>query len=285
MRMALFLLLLLLGGTCGAIAAEQVLLAVIDRSTISGAELKQEQLALLAQSIRGEAARYLAGHGITVMSEENTVVILQEMGVDLASCLGECELETARRLQADWLIAGQCVRFDSQWTLQLNLLSTLSAALVSTEQLQVKSAENLATGATLATGRLLSRQWGPDSTSTARELALKKQAKRAATRTVTTPMPSLIPPPGPAGKTLTSEAGSPIAPRDSSTRCLGTTKAGAQCKLITKDPSGYCHHHFSQAPNGALPSPVSQQCQAITQKGTRCSRKAKDGGFCWQHSN
>jgi Family of unknown function (DUF5763) len=27
----------------------------------------------------------------------------------------------------------------------------------------------------------------------------------------------------------------------------------------------------------------SSQCRAITKKGTRCSRKARSGGYCWQH--
>src|SRR5258706_3344369 len=25
------------------------------------------------------------------------------------------------------------------------------------------------------------------------------------------------------------------------------------------------------------------QCQAITKRGTRCSRSARSGGYCWQH--
>lgn len=27
----------------------------------------------------------------------------------------------------------------------------------------------------------------------------------------------------------------------------------------------------------------SSQCRAITKKGTRCSRNARSGGYCWQH--
>ena len=28
---------------------------------------------------------------------------------------------------------------------------------------------------------------------------------------------------------------------------------------------------------------TSGQCEAITKKGTRCSRKARSNGYCWQH--
>ncbi|WP_461400320.1 DUF5763 domain-containing protein [Flavitalea sp.] len=30
-------------------------------------------------------------------------------------------------------------------------------------------------------------------------------------------------------------------------------------------------------------SAASLQCQATTQKGSRCSRKAGTSGYCWQH--
>jgi hypothetical protein len=36
--------------------------------------------------------------------------------------------------------------------------------------------------------------------------------------------------------------------------------------------------------NEALGAPARQQCEAITKKGTRCTRKAARGSkYCWQH--
>lgn len=37
------------------------------------------------------------------------------------------------------------------------------------------------------------------------------------------------------------------------------------------------------SPKQNKPSAYSGQCRAITKKGTRCSRKARSGGYCWQH--
>lgn len=45
--------------------------------------------------------------------------------------------------------------------------------------------------------------------------------------------------------------------------CAGTTKE----KKATPKPK----------------EPESSQCKATTKKGTRCSRNARSGGYCWQH--
>ena len=38
-------------------------------------------------------------------------------------------------------------------------------------------------------------------------------------------------------------------------------------------------------PAAAAPAPRSTRCQAITKKGTQCSRNAQAGGsYCWQHA-
>jgi len=35
--------------------------------------------------------------------------------------------------------------------------------------------------------------------------------------------------------------------------------------------------------DSVVKTPAVSQCKAITKKGTRCSRSAKVGGYCWQH--
>lgn len=71
-------------------------------------------------------------------------------------------------------------------------------------------------------------------------------------------------------------------------QCKGRTQKGAQCRKLTRDPSGYCHLHRNQsAVPQVQPTPepaTAGQCAAITQKGTRCSRRASKGQFCWQHA-
>lgn len=74
-------------------------------------------------------------------------------------------------------------------------------------------------------------------------------------------------------------------------RCLGLTQEGAPCRNSTRSANGYCHLHQPQAAPGSGLAPADQekaarsgQCQAITRKGTRCSRQATKQGFCWQHA-
>jgi hypothetical protein len=43
-----------------------------------------------------------------------------------------------------------------------------------------------------------------------------------------------------------------------------------------KDTVGY-------VPNYKPKQNYSSQCQAITKKGTRCSRSSRSNGYCWQH--
>jgi hypothetical protein len=62
-----------------------------------------------------------------------------------------------------------------------------------------------------------------------------------------------------------------------------------------RKPCHYCYKNQTQAPSAVETSqpPASRslkssaemdsQCRAITKKGTRCSRRARSNGYCWQH--
>ena len=97
-------------------------------------------------------------------------------------------------------------------------------------------------------------------------------------------------------------------------RCKAITKAGTQCKRAAQSGSKYCWQHagikgvnalsseavpvedktvvetnlVQDAETGASKTPTAServQCDAITKKGNRCSRKALQGGTkCWQHA-
>jgi hypothetical protein len=265
------------------------LLAVIDRSNPTSAELTADQLSLLAQSIRGEAARHLGTHQVAVLSEENTVSILRDMGVDLATCESECDVETARRLQADWLISSKLVRFGSQWTYQLNLFQTETGRLKASEQLAATRAEELVNALPRLACRLLAVNWAPDSTCQ----ALLPPIPKADPALKTTPRPATAKPAaaertGPASPT---PAPAPVLQPETrstsgSTRCLGTTLSGTRCKHMTTSTTGYCWQHVDQAAPAlrpATPGAEPARCRATTQRGTRCTRRATHNGYCWQH--
>ena len=72
-----------------------------------------------------------------------------------------------------------------------------------------------------------------------------------------------------------------------SKQCKGITKSkGIQCKLNTKNESGFCHMHKAQSPTYKLPlkSDYVGQCTSLTVAGKQCRRTAKENyKMCWQH--
>ena len=54
-----------------------------------------------------------------------------------------------------------------------------------------------------------------------------------------------------------------------------TTGSTSSINTFTSGTSGSSHSSGS--------STYSGRCQATTKKGSQCSRKAKGGGYCWQH--
>ena len=63
---------------------------------------------------------------------------------------------------------------------------------------------------------------------------------------------------------------------------------------MTKKENGYCWQHQSQSEGEQSYKTESTykskstiysdgRCNATTKKGTRCKRKSKSNGYCWQH--
>jgi hypothetical protein len=68
---------------------------------------------------------------LKVITRENMLVLLQASGKDLASCEGECEVDTGRRIGADLVISGELLRFGTQYKLNMKLHDTRSGELLS----------------------------------------------------------------------------------------------------------------------------------------------------------
>ncbi len=136
--------------------------AVIDKSVAVKADLDQIQLDAIAQAVRGEARKQLPADFL-VLSEENTISILLNMGMSLADCDGECEIEIARNLNADWLISINVVRFGSEWSILINLFKTDSAELVDSHNVTTKREEGLIEAATDAAAILCFRAFKPSA--------------------------------------------------------------------------------------------------------------------------
>jgi len=66
-----------------------------------------------------------------VITRENMLVLLQAAGKDLASCEGECEVDTGRRIGVDLVVSGELLRFGTQYKLNMKLHETRSGELLS----------------------------------------------------------------------------------------------------------------------------------------------------------
>jgi formylglycine-generating enzyme required for sulfatase activity len=91
-----------------------------------------------ADAVRGGAVEGLAGRGVQVMTRENMMVLLKEMGKK--DCIeGDCEVETARNIGADFVVSGSVVRIDAAFVVILKLHETKGGSLLATDRIEAKS--------------------------------------------------------------------------------------------------------------------------------------------------
>jgi len=105
-------------------------LAVLE---LSGAKIEGEVLDAFADAVRGGAVEGLAGRGVQVMTRENMMVLLREMGKK--DCTeGDCEVETARNIGADFVVSSSLVRIEDAFVVTLKLHETKGGSLLATDQ-------------------------------------------------------------------------------------------------------------------------------------------------------
>ena len=103
-----------------AASAEPRLLSVLElRNKLEGADRQAVDAEYVADRIRAEVLQ--AHLALRVMTRENMLVLLEAQGKSLDSCEGECEVDTARRLGADYVISGELLRVGAQLKASLKL--------------------------------------------------------------------------------------------------------------------------------------------------------------------
>ena len=103
-----------------------------------GESIKGEVLDTFADAVRGGAVEALAGRRVQVMTRENMMVLLKDMGKKDCS-EGDCEVETARNIGADFVVSGSVVRIDAAFVVTLKLHETKGGSLLATDQIEAKS--------------------------------------------------------------------------------------------------------------------------------------------------
>lgn len=109
-------------------------LAVLE---FSGTAVKDDVMGVLADAVRGGVVEGAVGSGIEVMTRENMLVLLKEMGKSGCS-EGDCEVETARNIGADLVISGHLTKMDDTFVVTLKLHETKTASLLGTEMAEAK---------------------------------------------------------------------------------------------------------------------------------------------------
>ena len=110
-------------------------LAVLE---FQGKSLDQDVLMTFSDTVRGGALQGLEGRGVVVMTRENMLVLLRDMGKKECG-EGECEVETARNIGADYVVSGKVVRVEQSYFVTLKLHETQGGSLIGTDTVEAKS--------------------------------------------------------------------------------------------------------------------------------------------------
>ena len=115
-----------------ASAQDNPMIAVLPLQASAKVGLGEEDVSYLTDVARGTAAKVL-GEAYIVQTEQNMQRILSGMGLTLEQCMaksGDCEVEIARKLQADYAVAGRIRHALGKLKLTIQLYATGSGALL-----------------------------------------------------------------------------------------------------------------------------------------------------------
>ena len=122
----LFVLLLSLSMVSDALA-EMKRVAVLE---FRGSDVDTAILLKLSDQTRTAAVQVLGKDEYLIMTRENMLEILSDMGKD-ASCMeGQCEVEIGRNVGADLIVTGDILKIEGTYVLTLKLYDTLSGGLL-----------------------------------------------------------------------------------------------------------------------------------------------------------
>jgi TolB-like protein len=107
-------------------------LAVLE---FQGKNLESDILMTFSDTVRGGALQGLEPYGVLVMTRENMLVLLRDMGKQECG-EGDCEVETARNIGADYVISGKVVRIEQLFVITLKLHETQGGSLLGTETVE-----------------------------------------------------------------------------------------------------------------------------------------------------
>ncbi len=184
-----------------AFASTQMRIAVLE---FRGIDIQESALTLLADDVR-EGVLVAVKQEINqdnyqpkylVMTRENMMSILKEMGKGIEECVGECEVEIARNIGADYVISGEVYLIEDQYILSLKIHDTQGGHLLGREEAKSAKLTELFDKATDSATQLISEslQISPTKINSTEQVSIDTNAnpeKRPETYQITfTSIPS-----------------------------------------------------------------------------------------------
>ena len=115
-------------------SAEIERIAVLD--FVSSSE--EEWVDALVEQVRAGALAELNPREYSVMTRENMMQFLDDMGKDISCVEGSCEVELARNIGADFVISGAISEVDQVYIIHMKLHNSQTGQLLGLEKLQSK---------------------------------------------------------------------------------------------------------------------------------------------------
>lgn len=121
--------LLLIGQAASAL--EQDRIAILDLA--NHAQLASQETVYITDIVRAAAMQALVGGQFIIMTRDNVLELLPANST-LADCLGDCAVQTGRRLGARFVVAGEVLLFSGEYRVSLQMYSTVDGNLIATER-------------------------------------------------------------------------------------------------------------------------------------------------------
>jgi TolB-like protein len=139
------------------------LIAVLEiRNLLPPADGLSIQAQVFSDQIRAFALEFAPA--LQVMTRENVLTLLAASGKRLEDCEGECEVETGRRLGADYVVSGELYRIGPSIRLGMRLHSTKTGTLLAAAQAEGADLPGLDTSLRGACAQLMTRFKGGAAT-------------------------------------------------------------------------------------------------------------------------
>ena len=124
-----------------------------------------------------------------VMTRENMMSILKEMGKGIEECTGECEVEIARNIGADYVVSGEVYLIEDQYILSLKMHDTQAGNLLGREEAKGNKITELLDETTIAATKLVSSSLNisllNNNTETEIETETSKPSRKIKTHQIT----------------------------------------------------------------------------------------------------